>query len=63
MLRCFGHVDRMDEKRLTKLNEAVVSGNAVRGRLGLRFLVPLEQVFEKGHVRSTQNESMHENFD
>jgi hypothetical protein len=34
MLRWFG-VDRMDERRLTKLiYEAVVSGNAVRGRLG-----------------------------
>jgi hypothetical protein len=45
----------MDERRLTKeINEAVLGGNAVRAPRRT-FLDPIEQVLEKGQVKSTRN--------
>jgi hypothetical protein len=56
MLRWFSHVERMDERRLTKENyEAYLNGNAVKGKLRRTFLNQIEQ--EKGQVTSTRNRS------
>jgi hypothetical protein len=39
MLRWFGHIERMDERRLTKeICEAYVGDNAGRGKLRRTFL-------------------------
>jgi hypothetical protein len=52
MSRLFGHVERMDERRLTKeIYEADVDGNAGRGR-HRTFLDQIRQVLEKGQVKS-----------
>jgi hypothetical protein len=46
----------MDERRLTKeISEADVGGNAGRGRPRRTFLDQIEEVLEKGQVRSTRN--------
>jgi hypothetical protein len=50
MLRWFGLVERMDERRLTK--GVYVGGNAGRGRPRRTFL---QQVLEKGQVMNTRN--------
>jgi hypothetical protein len=56
MFRWFGHVERMDERRLTKETyEADVGGNAGRGRRRRTFLDQIGEVLEKGQVRSTRN--------
>jgi hypothetical protein len=57
MLRCFGHVERIDARRLTKeIYEADLHGNAIRGRPRLRtFLDQFEQVLEEGQVNSILN--------
>jgi hypothetical protein len=56
MLRWFGHVERMDERRLTKeIYEADVGGTAGRGRPKRTFLDQIGEVLEKGKVRSTRN--------
>jgi hypothetical protein len=50
MLRWFGHVERMDERRLTKeIYEADVGRNAGRGRPRRIFLDQIEE------VKSTRN--------
>jgi UDP-N-acetylmuramate-alanine ligase len=55
MMRWFGHVERMDEMRLTKeISEVNLSGNAGRGPRR-SFLDQTTQVLEKGQVKSTQN--------
>jgi hypothetical protein len=57
MLRWFGHVERADERRLTKeIYGAILSGNAVRGRPRQMFFDQIEQVLkEKKQVKSTRN--------
>jgi hypothetical protein len=56
MLRWFGYVERMDERRLTKETyEADSGGNAGRGRLRRTFLDRNGEVVEKGQVKSTRN--------
>jgi hypothetical protein len=59
MLRWFGHVERMDERRLTKeIYEANVGSNAGRGRPRRSFLDQIGEVLEKGQVRSTRNPNL-----
>jgi hypothetical protein len=56
MLRWFGHVERMGERRLTKeVYEADVGGNAGRGRPRQTFLDHIGEVLEKGQVKSDRN--------
>jgi hypothetical protein len=56
MMRWFGHVERMDERRLSKeIYEVDVGGNAGRGILRRTFLDQIGEVLEKDQVRSTQN--------
>jgi hypothetical protein len=56
ILRWFGHVDRMDERRLTKeIYLANVGGNAGKGRPRRTFLDQIGEVLEKGQVKSTRN--------
>jgi hypothetical protein len=56
MLRWFGHVERVDERRLSKeIYEADVGGTARRGRPRRIFLDQIGEVLEKGQVRSTRN--------
>jgi hypothetical protein len=45
MLRWFGYVERMDERRLTKeINEADVGGNAGKGKPRRTFLDQIGEV-------------------
>jgi hypothetical protein len=54
MLKWFGHVERMDERRLTKkIYEADLGGNAGRGRPRQTFLDQIGEDLEK--VKSTRN--------
>ena len=57
MLRWFGHVERMSERRLTKgIYKADVNGNAGRGRpIGTYYIDFIGDVLHKGQVRSTLN--------
>jgi hypothetical protein len=52
MLRWFGRVERMNERRLTKkIYEADVGGNAGRGKPRRTFLDRIGEVLEKGQVK------------
>jgi hypothetical protein len=52
---CQHHVERIDEKRLTKeIYEADVGGNAGRGRPKRPFR-DIREVLEKGQVKCTRN--------
>jgi hypothetical protein len=56
MLRWYGHVERMDESRLTKeIHEADMGGNARRGRSRRTFLDQIGEVLEKSQAKSTRN--------
>jgi hypothetical protein len=56
MLRWFGHVGRMDERRLAKeIYEVDVGGNAGRGRPRRTFLDQIGELLEKSQVKSTRN--------
>jgi hypothetical protein len=56
MLRWFGHVEKMDERRFTKgIYEADMGSNAGRGRPRRTFLDQIEEVLEKGQIKSTGN--------
>ena len=56
MLRWFGYVERMSERRLTKeIYMADVSGNAVRGRPKKTCPDLIGEVLQKGRLCSTRN--------
>ena len=56
MLRWFGHLERMDERRLTKkIYCAKVDGSVGRGRPTKTFLSQIGQLLRKGQMRSTLN--------
>ena len=56
MLRWFGHVERMSERRFTeRIYMADVSGNAGRGRPRKTYPDLIGEVLQKGRVRSTRN--------
>jgi hypothetical protein len=64
MLRWFSHVERMDEKRLTKeIYEAVLGGNAVRGRPRRKFFDQIGQFRERPCQEYPIPASMYEEFD
>jgi hypothetical protein len=56
MVRWFGHVERMDERRLTKeIYKADLGGKAGRGRPRQTFLDQIREVSETYKVKSTRN--------
>ena len=56
LLRWFGHVERMDENRLTaRIYRATVSGKVSRGRPRRTFIDQVSDVLSKGLVKSTRN--------
>jgi hypothetical protein len=56
MLIWFGHLERLDERRLTKeIYKANLGGIAGRGRPSRTFLDQIGEVSEKGQVKSTRN--------
>jgi hypothetical protein len=56
MLRWFGHIEMMDERRLTKkIFEANVDANAGRVKPRRTFLDQIGEVLEKGQFKSTRN--------
>lgn len=55
-LRWFGHVERMNEDRVTKkIHMAERKGIRRRGRPRIKWLEDANQILKDGHVRSTLN--------
>ena len=55
-LRWFGHIERMNDERLTKrIYGASKSGARRRGRPRLTWIKHIEQILKDGHVLSTRN--------
>jgi hypothetical protein len=55
MLRWFGYVERMDERRLTKEKRRIWVVTLEGEDLGEHFLTKFGEVLEKGQVKSTRN--------
>jgi hypothetical protein len=65
-MRWFGHVEKVEERRLTKeIYDADVGGNAGRRRLRRIFLDQIGEVLKKGQVKRTYPKpvSVYEEFD
>ena len=61
ILRCFGHVERMSESRLSKsINKVDVSSNLGRGRPRRTYIDLISEVVQKGQVRNTRNRLWYE---
>ena len=55
-LRWVGHIERMNDERLTKrIYGASKSGARRRGRPRLTWIMHIEQILKDGHILSTRN--------
>jgi hypothetical protein len=63
LLRCFGNVERIDERRLTKEVFSDLGGNAARGKPRRTFLDQIGQVLERPGQEYPKLASMYDEFD